>query len=70
MKENEIGTQVVDCAVELHRNLGPGLLQRWRAEMRTWQGGLTPSMEDAKVKGKRGRFARRRQDPAESGRRP
>lgn len=27
MKENEIGTLIVDCAVELHRNLGPGLLE-------------------------------------------
>lgn len=27
MKENEIGTIIVDCAVELHRNLGPGLLE-------------------------------------------
>ena len=27
MKENEIGTIIVDCAVELHRNLGLGLLE-------------------------------------------
>ena len=27
MKENEIGTIVVDCAVKLHRDLGPGLLE-------------------------------------------
>ena len=27
MKENEIGTIIVDCAVQLHRNLGPGLLE-------------------------------------------
>jgi GxxExxY protein len=27
MNENAIGTIVVDCAVELHRNLGPGLLE-------------------------------------------
>jgi len=27
MRENEIGTVVIDCAVELHRNLGPGLLE-------------------------------------------
>jgi len=27
MKENEIGRIIVDCAVELHRNLGPGLLE-------------------------------------------
>ena len=27
MKENEIGTIILDCAVELHRNLGPGLLE-------------------------------------------
>ena len=27
MKENEIGTIIVDCAVELHRNLGSGLLE-------------------------------------------
>ena len=27
MKENEIGTIIVDCALELHRNLGPGLLE-------------------------------------------
>ena len=28
MNGNEIGTLVVDCAVELHRDLGPGLLER------------------------------------------
>ena len=27
MKENEIGSIIVDCAVELHRNLGSGLLE-------------------------------------------
>jgi len=27
MKENEIGSIIVDSAVELHRNLGPGLLE-------------------------------------------
>jgi hypothetical protein len=27
MHENGIGTIVVDCAVELHRDLGPGLLE-------------------------------------------
>jgi len=27
MNENEIGTLVVDCAVKLHRRLGPGLLE-------------------------------------------
>jgi GxxExxY protein len=27
MKENDIGTIIVDCALELHRNLGPGLLE-------------------------------------------
>jgi len=27
MKENEIGTIIVDCAIELHRALGPGLLE-------------------------------------------
>ena len=27
MKENEIGTIIVDCAVELHRTLGSGLLE-------------------------------------------
>ena len=27
MNENAIGTIVVDCAVELHRNLGPGPLE-------------------------------------------
>src|SRR5262245_47469535 len=27
MKENEIGNVIVDCAVELQRNLGPGLLE-------------------------------------------
>jgi len=25
MNENQIGTIIVDCAVELHRNLGPGV---------------------------------------------
>lgn len=27
MEENEIGTIVVDCAIQLHRALGPGLLE-------------------------------------------
>ena len=27
MKENDIGTIIVDCALDLHRNLGPGLLE-------------------------------------------
>lgn len=27
MKENDIGTIIGDCALELHRNLGPGLLE-------------------------------------------
>lgn len=27
MHENEIGTIVVDCAVQLHQDLGPGLLE-------------------------------------------
>jgi GxxExxY protein len=27
MKENGIGTIIVDCALDLHRNLGPGLLE-------------------------------------------
>ena len=27
MHENEIGTLIVDCAVHLHRGLGPGLLE-------------------------------------------
>jgi len=27
MKENEIGSIIVDSAVDLHRNLGPGLLE-------------------------------------------
>jgi len=27
MHENEIGTVIVDCAVRLHRDLGPGLLE-------------------------------------------
>jgi GxxExxY protein len=27
MTENEIGTVIVDCAVQLHRELGPGLLE-------------------------------------------
>ncbi len=27
MHENEIGTAVVDCAVQLHQDLGPGLLE-------------------------------------------
>ena len=27
MTENEIGTVVVDCAVQLHIELGPGLLE-------------------------------------------
>ncbi len=27
MNENEIGTVVVDCAVKLHKSLGPGLLE-------------------------------------------
>lgn len=27
MKENDIGTVIVDCAIQLHRALGPGLLE-------------------------------------------
>jgi GxxExxY protein len=27
MEENEIGTAIVDCAVHLHQDLGPGLLE-------------------------------------------
>lgn len=27
MDENEIGTAIVDCAVRLHKDLGPGLLE-------------------------------------------
>ncbi|MFW5859447.1 MAG: GxxExxY protein, partial [Planctomycetota bacterium] len=27
MDENDIGTVIVDCAVELHQDLGPGLLE-------------------------------------------
>ena len=27
MHENELGTVIVDCAVRLHRDLGPGLLE-------------------------------------------
>ena len=27
MHENDIGSVIVDCAVELHRDLGPGLLE-------------------------------------------
>lgn len=27
MKENDIGTAIVDCAVRLHQDLGPGLLE-------------------------------------------
>jgi GxxExxY protein len=27
MKENDVGTIILDCALELHRNLGPGLLE-------------------------------------------
>jgi hypothetical protein len=27
MHENEIGTVIVDCAVYLHKDLGPGLLE-------------------------------------------
>jgi PD-(D/E)XK nuclease superfamily len=27
MHQNEIGTIIVDCAVKLHKNLGPGLLE-------------------------------------------
>ncbi|HWQ90914.1 MAG TPA: GxxExxY protein [Clostridia bacterium] len=27
MNENQTGTIIVDCAVEWHRNLGPGLLE-------------------------------------------
>jgi len=27
MHENEIGTTIVDCAVHLHQDLGPGLLE-------------------------------------------
>ncbi len=27
MDENDIGTEIVDCAVKLHQDLGPGLLE-------------------------------------------
>jgi hypothetical protein len=27
MDENEIGSAIVDCAVHLHKSLGPGLLE-------------------------------------------
>lgn len=27
MEENETGSMVVDCAVQIHRGLGPGLLE-------------------------------------------
>jgi GxxExxY protein len=27
MEENELGTAIVDCAVHLHQDLGPGLLE-------------------------------------------
>ena len=27
MEENEIGTVIVDCAVQLHQALGPGLFE-------------------------------------------
>lgn len=27
MKENEIGTIIVDTAIQIHRGLGPGLLE-------------------------------------------
>ena len=27
MEENEVGTIIVDCAVRIHRDLGPGLLE-------------------------------------------
>jgi GxxExxY protein len=27
MRENEIGTQVVDAAVQIHQEVGPGLLE-------------------------------------------
>ncbi len=27
MRENEIDTMIVDCAVHLHQDLGPGLLE-------------------------------------------
>jgi len=27
MHENEIGTAIVDCAIHLHRTMGPGLLE-------------------------------------------
>lgn len=27
MTENEIGTAIIECAIEVHRELGPGLLE-------------------------------------------
>lgn len=27
MKENEISRQIIGCAIEVHRQLGPGLLE-------------------------------------------
>ncbi|HEY5563988.1 MAG TPA: GxxExxY protein, partial [Rhodothermia bacterium] len=44
MSENEIGTIIVDCAVRLHKELGPGLLETVYEVLlahRLREGGLT-----------------------------
>lgn len=44
MKENEIGKIVVDCAVRLHMDLGPGLLET------VYEVLLARELEDARLK--------------------
>jgi GxxExxY protein len=41
MHENEIGNLILDCAFEVHRRLGPGLLES------TWQACLAYELEQS-----------------------
>lgn len=37
MTENDLSTQIVECAIEVHRNLGPGLLESVYEEALAWE---------------------------------
>jgi hypothetical protein len=66
MKENEIGTIIADCTLELHRDLGPGLLETvyeltWPGQ---WSFGVCMSSGRlaslSGIRARAGRFDRRR----------
>ncbi len=42
MNENEIGGIVVDCAVKMHRRLGPGLLESVYEAVLSYEGRYLP----------------------------